>query len=157
MQFIDLACIAVLAALVAGGTARAQTDTPASNAAASTAPATSTLSVTFTGIEAKRGNIMLALYDEASWSSGKPVRSEILDAATGTASVVISGLPVGRYGIKAFHDINGNSRMDSNPFGMPTEPFAFSNNAKGSVGPAAWEDAAFAVGAGETAQTITIR
>ena len=35
-----------------------------------------------------------------------------------------------------FHDVNGDGEMNTNPFGIPTEPFAFSNNARGSFGPA---------------------
>ena len=34
--------------------------------------------------------------------------------------------------------------------GIPSEPFAFSNNARGSFGPASWEDSAFEV-SGDTA------
>ena len=44
-----------------------------------------------------------------------------------------------------------------NPFGMPTEAFAFSNNAPASMGPATWADAAFEVTAEGAEQTLTIR
>ena len=46
--------------------------------------------------------------------------------------------------------------MNTNPFAQPIEPFAFSNNACGHMGPAAWNHARFTV-AGETSQTIAIR
>jgi len=157
MQFLDLICIATITALTACGTAGAQTAS-AGVAAQTSAPAeAATLTLTFTGIEAKRGTIMLALYDEAGWSGGRPIRSEMLDASAAVVGISITGLPAGRYGVKAFHDINGNGKMDSNPFGMPTEPYAFSNDAKGQRGPASWSDAAFTVTAGGNAQTITIR
>ena len=65
-------------------------------------------------------------------------------------------LAPGRYAIKAFHDVNGDGKMATNPFGMPTEPFAFSNNAHGNMGPAKWADAAFEVKAGANTQTIDI-
>jgi uncharacterized protein (DUF2141 family) len=51
--------------------------------------------------------------------------------------------------------VDGDGRMGTNPFGMPTEPYAASNNARGEMGPPAWSDAAFEV-SGETIQTITI-
>ena len=153
MQFLDITCIALAAALAASGTARAQT--PISISAPTSA--TATLSVAFTDIEAKQGSIMLALYDEAGWNGGKPVRAEMVDASTGQADVSISDLPAGRYGVKAFHDVNSNGQMDTNPFGMPTEPFAFSNNAHGQAGPAAWGDAAFTVAPGSNTQSIVIR
>ena len=58
--------------------------------------------------------------------------------------------------MKAYHDVNGDGTMNTNPFGMPTEPYAFSNNAVGNMGPARWDRARFAV-PGTTAQTIVIR
>lgn len=59
--------------------------------------------------------------------------------------------------MKAFHDLNGNGKMDMNPFGMPTEPFALSRDAGGKHGPAVWADAVFDVGTGANAQRIVIR
>lgn len=40
-------------------------------------------------------------------------------------------LPAGSYGVIAFHDINGNEKLDTNMIGIPTEPYGFSNNARG--------------------------
>lgn len=117
--------------------------------------ADASVSLTFeTGAET--GAVMVALYDEATYAGGQPVRAARIDVAAGERSVVFEGLADGDYGVKAFHDVNGNGRMDTNPFGMPTEPFAFSNNAVGNMGPAGWDRAHFAV-AGTTAQTISIR
>jgi uncharacterized protein (DUF2141 family) len=39
---------------------------------------------------------------------------------------------------------------------MPTEPFAFSNNAKGRFGPAKWDDARFEVTEDGAVQIITL-
>lgn len=105
---------------------------------------------------AETGAVMVALYDEATYSGGAPVRAARIDVAAGEHSVTFDGLPDGDYGMKAYHDVNGNGRMDANPFGMPTEPFAFSNNAVGNMGPADWDRARFPV-SGETVQTIRIR
>lgn len=117
--------------------------------------AEASVSLTFeTGAET--GAVMVALYDEATYGGGQPVRAARIDVAAGEHSVTFDGLSAGDYGVKAFHDVNGNGRMDTNPFGMPTEPFAFSNNAVGNMGPAGWDRAHFAV-AGATAQTISIR
>ena len=106
---------------------------------------------------AQTGKIMVALYDTAeAYSGGAPVRAAQVDVAAGQTDAVFADLPSGEYAMKAFHDVNGNGRMDTNPFGMPTEPFAFSNNARGNMGPASWDRARFAL-SGEVAQTITIR
>jgi len=102
------------------------------------------------------GAIMVALYDsEAAYEGGQPARAIQVDVAAGQHEAVFD-LPAGAYGMKAFHDVNGNGKMDVNPFGMPTEPFAFSNNAVGNMGPAKWDRARFEV-SGATAQTIRIR
>lgn len=102
------------------------------------------------------GAIMVALYDsEAAYEGGQPARATQVDVAAGQHEAVFD-LPAGAYGVKAFHDVNGNGKMDVNPFGMPTEPFAFSNNAVGNMGPAKWDRARFEV-SGATAQTIRIR
>ena len=105
---------------------------------------------------ARTGTIMVALYDAATYNGGRPVRVARIDVAAGQTAATFEGLPAGDYGVKAFHDLNANGRMDTNPFGMPVEPFAFSNNAVGNMGPASWDRAKFAV-SGATAQTISIR
>lgn len=106
---------------------------------------------------AQTGAVMVALYaDEAAYEGGAPSRAARVDVAAGERVAVFENLPAGAYGMKAFHDVNGNGKMDVNPFGMPTEPFAFSNNAVGNMGPAKWERAHFDV-SGVTAQTIRIR
>jgi uncharacterized protein (DUF2141 family) len=124
-------------------------------AAPAIAEPTSDLTVTFeTG--ADTGAVMVALYDAAGYSGGQPIRSARIDVAAGQRAASFAGLEPGEYGIKAFHDVNGDGRMNSNPFGMPTEPFAFSNNAVGNMGPAGWDRARFTV-QGATVQTISIR
>ena len=131
------------------------------------APATTTmaplasakLDVRFTGIEAPTGPIMFVLFDSEAAYDGKgaTVRAFVATVKDGVAVQSVEGLPSGRYAIKAFHDIDGDGKMGSNPFGMPTEPFAFSNNAKGEMGPATWAQAAFDVGTTPAVQAIEIK
>lgn len=103
------------------------------------------------------GTVMIALYDnEQAYENGAPMRVAQLDVAKGQHQVVIEGLSDGAYGIKAFHDVNGNGRMDTNPFGMPVEPYAFSNNAVGNMGPAKWDRARFEV-SGAVSHSLTLR
>jgi len=105
---------------------------------------------------AATGSVMVALFgSEAAYNGGGPVAQAAIPAS-GPVVARFENLPAGDYAMRAFHDLNGNGQMDTNPFGMPTEPYAFSNNARGNMGPASWERARFAV-SGETAQTITIR
>ncbi|MDI6624625.1 MAG: DUF2141 domain-containing protein [Brevundimonas sp.] len=125
-------------------------------AALAQSPSDSAVTLTFeTG--ARTGAVMVALYDsEAGYAGDRPVGGRRLDVAAGEHTVTFEGLPAGDYAAKAFHDVNGDGEMNTNPFGMPVEPYAFSNNAVGNMGPASWERARFAV-SGPTAQTISIR
>ena len=107
---------------------------------------------------ARTGMVMVALFDSAGGfdgRSGRPVASTAV-SASGRVVATFDHLPAGDYAVKAFHDVNGDGEMNTNPFGMPVEPYAFSNNAVGNMGPARWDAAHFAV-SGETVQTISIR
>ncbi|MEN8835700.1 MAG: DUF2141 domain-containing protein [Polaribacter sp.] len=42
-----------------------------------------------------------------------------------------------------FYDENNNGKMDTKLFGVPKEPYGFSNNAKGFMGPPSFEEAKF--------------
>ena len=143
---------AAILANMACATAQAREPAPASSA---TTVATLTLNL---DRNARTGQIMVALFDnQATYDGeGQPVRVAMVNAADDPASAVFEGLPTGTYAAKMFHDVNGNGRMDTNPFGMPIEPYAFSNNAVGNMGPAGWDRASFAV-TGDTVQTIRIR
>lgn len=106
---------------------------------------------------ARTGSVMVALYNsEASYEGGAAVAHMAVPANSGAVVARFDHLPAGDYAVKSFHDVDGDGQMDANPFGMPTEPYAFSNNAVGNMGPARWERARFRV-SGETAQTITLR
>ena len=103
------------------------------------------------------GAIMVSLFSSAeTYAGGAPVEQAVVNVAKGQGSVTFSDLPAGVYAVKAFHDVDGNGRMTANPFGRPIEPFAFSNNARGTMGPPSWEQASFRVES-DTAQAIEIR
>lgn len=107
---------------------------------------------------APQGQIMVAVFNsEANYGGeGQPAQVAMLDVAAGQTSITFDGLPDGDYAVRAFHDLNGDGKMNTNPFGMPVEPFAFSNNAVGNMGPASWERAKFAA-AGATTQSIDLK
>ncbi len=115
------------------------------------------LTLTVTGIETQTGTLMIALHDEAGYEAGTVIAAQAVPASAESVTTTFDGLAPGQYGIKMFHDVNGDGEMSSNPFGMPTEPFAFSNNAVAQFGPAKWDAAAFEVEAGGTSHTITLQ
>lgn len=147
--------IGVIASLVVATLAPACTAT----ADAETAPAAgaATLTVTLTDIETPSGVIKLALFaGEDGYDGDTPVRGVNVEVDEAVESVTFEGLETGAYGIKLYHDVNGNDELDTNPFGLPTEPFGFSNDARGRFGPASWDKAAFTLEAGENSHAIKI-
>jgi uncharacterized protein (DUF2141 family) len=128
----------------------------AQDAPAAAAPAS--LTITFQGITQRSGELRGQLFaSEAAYGGrgGEPAAVFALPVAGDSVSTTVTGLEPGRYAIRVFHDVDGDGAMATNPFGIPTEPFAFSNDARGAFGPAAWSDAAFDVD-GETVTAITI-
>ena len=121
------------------------------------AAADARLTVNFIGIKRPAGVIMAGVFDsEAAFKGGEPLVGARIPVSGATAAQTLTGLKPGRYAIKAYHDLNGDGRMNTNPFGMPTEPYAASNNAPSRMGPPAWSDATFEITAGGNVQTITI-
>lgn len=102
-----------------------------------------------TGLKQAEGQLMVAAFTEAGSWLRKPVAVATVAASKqegGRLVVRIKDLPEsGDVALSVLHDLNGNGKMDSNPMGMPLEPFAFSNNAVGNFGPASFEQAKFAI------------
>lgn len=132
---------------------------PAAPLAAEQPAATAGLAIRFEGIEAPTGAIMLSVYDDAAAhdGNGRPARVAMVPVKGPVAVARFEGLAPGEYAVKAFHDVDGDGKMGTNPFGMPIEPYAFSNNAKPEGAPPRWEAARFAVAAGENAHVIAIK
>ena len=130
----------------------------ASIAPAVRAAEAASLTVTFKALKTTTGAILFTVVNsEDAYNDKAPsVTQAMLPVSADTATHAMSGLAPGRYAIKAFHDVNGDGKMNANPFGMPTEPFAFSNNAVANMGPAKWADASFEVTAGANTHTIDI-
>jgi uncharacterized protein (DUF2141 family) len=52
-------------------------------------------------------------------------------------------IPPGTYAIAVIHDENTNGRLDTNVFGVPTEGYGFSKDAKGLIGVPSFPAASF--------------
>ena len=55
----------------------------------------------------------------------------------------LSDLPAGQYAVSCYHDLNGNGVLDKNWFGIPSEPYGFSNDARPSFRAPTWEESRF--------------
>jgi len=119
-------------------------------------PATAaTLVVRAEGVEPLRGTVKVAVcargFSEAGcpWGASRPAR-------TPTEEVVFEDVPPGRYAVAAYQDVNGNGELDKVPPGIPTEPYAFSNDV-GRLAPPSFERALVEVGEGRTVVAVRLR
>lgn len=113
------------------------------------------LTVEITGMEVDKGKVFLALYnsEDTFLKSSKTTKGTNAIVKDGKATAYFKGLKKGEYAVSLFHDENDNGKMDTKIFGIPKEPYGFSNNAKGFMGPPKFKDAKFTV---DTNKSISI-
>ena len=115
------------------------------------------LTVRVQDVASAQGAILVAVYDSAGNYLKRPAKTGRAPALAGTVDVLIKDLPAGEYGLALFHDANGNGQMDRNLIGIPSEDHAFSNNARGNMGPPTFEQGKFSVPAGGATATVSLR
>ena len=91
---------------------------------------------------------MIAVYDHEDRFLSKEVVSEGKPINASSMAFSFKGLGSGIYAVSIYHDENDNGKLDANFMGIPSEPYAFSNNAKGMFGPPSFEDCRFEVKSG---------
>ncbi|MBJ7310474.1 DUF2141 domain-containing protein [Rugamonas sp. CCM 8940] len=98
------------------------------------------LTIEVSGAANDKGQIMVAVCDEASFLKVCPYMTTQKAAAKLTA--LVEKIKPGRYAVMLFHDENGNGVFDMGANGIPLEGYGFSRNARGHFGPPAFADAA---------------
>jgi uncharacterized protein (DUF2141 family) len=115
------------------------------------------LTIVVDDVKAAKGSVMVALYGSADNFLKKPDNATGALAAAGATTVVFKDLPEGEYAFAVYHDANMNGKMDRNPIGIPTEDYAFSNNAMGKMGPPPFDDAKFVLPAAGATVHVTFK
>lgn len=113
------------------------------------------LTVTINNIKSIEGTIEIGLFDKDGkfLEEGEAYKSISVEVNSSSESVVIKNLPKGVYAISLYHDKNGNGKCDRNFFGIPKEPYGFSNNFKPKLSAPSFENCAFNLTSG---QSVTI-
>ncbi len=104
------------------------------------------LSVVVQKLKNTGGMVRVGLFDASGGFPRKPLLGQTVQAQPGAVTLVFKDLAPGRYAVTAFQDLNGNQKLDTNAMGMPVEPYGFSRNARGSMGPPSFDDAQFEIG-----------
>lgn len=95
------------------------------------------LTVIIFGLRNNKGDVHIALYDNpkvfpSSDYMLREVRKGIINRKT---EYKFTNLTPGYYALAAYHDENDNDSFDTNFLGLPTEGYAFSNDAQAFLGP----------------------
>ncbi len=96
-----------------------------------------TLEVTVNGIKDVTGTIRICLIDDD--------KSKFLNSCDHTYNIPVQGLsfshqidrlPPGLYCMSLYHDVNDDEQLSLDGlFGLPSEPYGFSNNPRSLIGP----------------------
>jgi uncharacterized protein (DUF2141 family) len=108
-------------------------------------------------VKSADGTVNVALYDSADTFLRKPLQAIQAKAQKGAVTVQLKDLAPGDYAVAVYHDANGNGKMDRNMMGIPSEDYAFSNNAMGKMGPPQFDDARLAVPAAGLDTRVSLR
>jgi uncharacterized protein (DUF2141 family) len=136
-------------------------------ACGSTAPATpeprpagtGSVEVTMTGFKNEEGLALVAFFlDESGWPDPGDTTFATISVPIhdGQAVAEFDDVPAGRFAVSAFHDENGDRKLNTGALGIPSEDYGFSADARNTFGPPSFAEASLELAAGETKQ-ITIR
>ena len=101
------------------------------------------LTVNVSGFKTNDGKLKVGLYNNEGTFLKETYLSLDSKISDLKATVFFKDLPKGEYAISLYHDENNSGVLEKGMFGIPKEPFACSNNAKGKMGPPKYIDAKF--------------
>jgi len=103
------------------------------------------LQLTISNIYPVEGELYIAVYDNEQdfMDIEKTAFRKIVPVDSESLVVVFDNVPSGEYAIAVFQDLNGNGELDEKKIGIPAEPFGFSNDARGKLGPPKYKKARF--------------
>ncbi len=106
------------------------------------------VNVLVSNLPAKGGELYIGWYaDENGFREvSKAKYKQIVKVANQkTITIPFDDIAPGTYAISTFLDQNGNGVLDKNFFGVPTEPYGFSNNVYPAMRAASYEEASFKI------------
>lgn len=117
-----------------------------------------TIEVQLENVETPEGQILIALFKgEGQWKASQGLVERAVAVTSDTVTIVFDDVPAGEYAIRLFHDVDSNGELKTGRFGIPTEPYGFSNNAPVRFGPPKYKTAAFTVEDAGAVQIITLK
>jgi len=131
---------------------------PAGPAAAAPGPATAAVTVVVTGLVSTESMVRLNFYhnSESFLKHGQQAfRLEVKPNGQHEISVPVD-LAKGEWAVALTQDVNNNDKLDKNMLGIPTEPYAFSNNVRPKFSAPKFEECKFMADADGKVVTIKL-
>ena len=97
------------------------------------------LQIIVNNFEKIKGELRVCLTDKKEDFLKHCKYSKVVTVTNNSVSLEIANIKTGIYSISVFHDENNNGVLDTGLFGIPSEPYAFSNNPSRSFGPPNFE------------------
>lgn len=94
------------------------------------------LTIEVRDIEKVEGRLYVAIYNSQETFMKKPLAAFRVDVQDKVLSIPCQGLPAGTYAVFLFQDENGNGKLDTGAFGIPTEKIRFQQRCRRRNGPA---------------------
>ena len=93
----------------------------------------------------KQGKLYIALFDAPDNFPNEGAHFLLEEVLEKEKYFSFESLPFGKYALAIFQDLNENGKLDKNLWGIPTEPYGFSNNPKAKWKKPTYEEAAFPI------------
>ena len=110
-----------------------------------------------TGFENAEGQALVAFFlDDSGWPDPDEsiFATSTVPISDGRAFAVVEDVPAGPFAVSVFHDTDNDRELDTGVFGIPSEAYGFSADARSTFGPPKFEEARLELAAGETKQII---
>jgi uncharacterized protein (DUF2141 family) len=88
------------------------------------------------------GVVRCGLFKQSGWLK-EALRASVVRVHGKQALCIFRGVPLGVYGISAFHDENNDGKLDTSWVGYPIEEYCASNNARNLMSAPSFSDARF--------------
>ncbi|MEM9928761.1 MAG: DUF2141 domain-containing protein [Bacteroidota bacterium] len=106
----------------------------------------------------KAGDIHLAVYASAADFKDRREVTSLIKPCKGEAISLQVTLPEsGTYLLAAYHDLNGNGKLDRNFFGIPTEPYGFNQTPSSKWAEPKFAEIATTFDGGKVAATLDLK
>ncbi len=91
-------------------------------------PKNVSLTIDISNVNKNVGSVMVAIHNKDNFLKTRLIEKSIL--AQANQLKVTFDLPQGDYAVAVYQDNNNNQQLDTNMFGVPQEPYGFSNNVR---------------------------